>query len=116
VLLVTIDTLRTDAVNAHNVVTLPSHANMLSGRLPPDHGVRDNAGFRVPADLETLATHLQRAGYRTGAFVSAFPLDARFGLTTGFDVYDDQFTGAGPRPAFLIQQRPGTSTVARAQQ
>ena len=30
-------------------------------------------------------------GYRTGAFVSAFPLDARFGLTRGFDVYDDRF-------------------------
>ena len=75
VLLVTIDTLRADAVGAygqpggvtpwidrlasagarftnaraHNVVTLPSHANILSGRLPTAHGVRDNAGFRFPA-------------------------------------------------------------------
>jgi arylsulfatase A-like enzyme/tetratricopeptide (TPR) repeat protein len=142
VLLVTVDTLRADAVgaygragsptptidrlardgvlftqaHAHNVVTLPSHANLLSGRLPPDHGVRDNAGFRVPATLETLATHLRRAGYRTGAFVSAFPLDARFGLTAGFDEYDDRFTDAGPRPAFLIQERAGAATVARARQ
>ena len=41
---------------AHNVVTLPSHANILSGRLPPDHGVRDNSGFRFPAAVDTLAT------------------------------------------------------------
>ncbi len=141
VLLITIDTLRADAVgaygrpgtstplidrlaqagvrfadaHAHNVVTLPSHANILTGRLPPDHGVRDNAGFRLAPGVETLATHLQRHGYRTGAFVSAFPLDSRFGLATGFDVYDDRLTG-GPRPAFLIQERPAGRTVALAKE
>lgn len=140
VLLVTIDTLRADAVGAygrpggatpaldriaragvrftdaraHNVVTLPSHANLLSGLLPVDHGVRDNAGFRLPAEIETLAGHLKRQGYRTGAFVSAFPLDSRFGLDSDFDVYDDRFADAGPRPAFLIQERPAEMTVAAA--
>jgi len=34
-----------------------------------------------------LASH----GYRTGAFVGAFVLDARFGLNRGFDVYDDRY-------------------------
>lgn len=142
VLLITIDTLRADAVgaygrpgaptptidrlaeagvrftdaHAHNVVTLPSHANLLSGRLPPDHGVRDNGGFRLPENVETLATHLQRAGYRTAAFVSAFPLDSRFGLASGFDVYDDRFAEAGPRPAFLIQERTAARTVPLARQ
>ena len=140
VLLITIDTLRADAVGAygrsgaptpwidrladggvrfsaayaHNVVTLPSHANMLTGRLPPRHGVRDNAGFRVRQEDETIATLLQRQGYRTAAFVSAFPLDSRFGLDRGFEVYDDQFTDGGPRPAFLIQERSATATVALA--
>jgi hypothetical protein len=33
---------------------------------------------------------LKAHGYRTGAFVSAFPLDVRFGLARGFDVYDDR--------------------------
>jgi arylsulfatase A-like enzyme/Flp pilus assembly protein TadD len=139
VLLITIDTLRADAVgaygqpggitplmdrlaekgvrfsnaHAHNVVTLPSHANILSGRLPGEHGVRDNAGFRFPAHVETLATLLKSQGYRTGAFVSAFPVDSRFGLSRGFDVYDDQFADAA-RPAFLIQERSGRDTVARA--
>ena len=142
VLLVTIDTLRADALgsyghpggptpvidrlatggarfttaHAHNVVTLPSHANILSGRLPPDHGVRDNGGFRFPEGTETLATQLRRQGYRTAAFVSAFPLDSRFGLDAGFDRYDDRFTGRGSRPAFLIQERPAPETVALARE
>ena len=87
ILLITIDTLRADALgaygnasaatpwmdrlaagglrfsnaHAHNVVTLPSHANILTGRLPPEHGVRDNAGFRLAAGEATLATRLEGA-------------------------------------------------------
>jgi arylsulfatase A-like enzyme/Flp pilus assembly protein TadD len=140
VLLITIDTLRADAIGAygnprartpwidrlaaggvrftearaHNVVTLPSHANILSGRYPFDHGARDNAGFRFPHTLDTLATLLAGRGYRTGAFVSAFPLDSRFGLERGFEVYDDSFVGADAQPAFLIQERAASETVARA--
>jgi tetratricopeptide (TPR) repeat protein len=139
VLLVTVDTLRADAVGAfgnarastpwvdrladggirftrayaHNVVTLPSHSNILSGRYPFEHGVRDNAGFRFPPDVETLATRLKALGYRTGAFVSAFPLSSRFGLARGFDVYDDSFlTGQGLRHA--DEERPGPATVEAA--
>jgi len=140
VLLVTVDTLRADALgaygragastpwmdrlalegvrfesaHAHNVTTLPSHANILSGRLPTDHGVRDNSGFRFPEGTETLATLLKARGYRTGAFVSAFPLDSRFGLGRGFDVYEDGFVDAAARPMFLEQERPGTETVRLA--
>jgi arylsulfatase A-like enzyme/Tfp pilus assembly protein PilF len=104
---------RFDAAHAHTVVTLPSHANILSGRYPFVHGVRDNAGFRFPQTLDTLATLLKARGYRTGAFVSAFPLEARFGLQRGFDEYDDRLSSAA-RPAFLEQERAGTETVARA--
>jgi choline-sulfatase len=140
VLLISVDTLRADALgcygnaraltpsmdrlaaggvrfadaHAHNVVTLPSHANILSGRYPMDHGVRDNSGFRFPSRVETLATLLKAQGYATAAFVSAFPLDARFGLARGFDVYDDSFVDAGARPAFLVQERPGPVSVALA--
>jgi arylsulfatase A-like enzyme/Tfp pilus assembly protein PilF len=140
VLLVTIDTLRADALgsygkasaatpwmdrlaregvrfaqaDAQNVVTLPSHANILSGRYPLDHGVRDNSGFRFPAGVETMATLLKRAGYRTGAFVSAFPLDSRFGLDRGFDVYDDRLGDPEARSAFLMQERSGARTVEEA--
>lgn len=140
VLLITIDTLRADAVgaygsrtgatptidrlaasgvrfetaHAHNVVTLPSHANILSGRHPLDHGVRDNSGFRFPPGVETLATLLGARGLRTGAFVSAFPLDSRFGLARGFDVYDDRFGDPESQTAFHMQERRGPDTVAAA--
>ena len=103
--------MRFERAHAQNVVTLPSHANILSGRLPLAHGVHDNSGFRFPEDVPTLATLLKQRGYRTGAFVSAFPLDSRFGLTRGFDAYDDRLadpearrraascrSGAAPRP------------------
>ena len=105
---------RFDAAHAHNVVTLPSHANILSGRYPFDHGVRDNAGFRLAPDVDTLATLLEARGYRTGAFVSAFPLDSRFGLDRGFAVYDDDFVGVRAQRAFLEPERAGAETVARA--
>ena len=49
--------------HAHNVVTLPSHANILAGRYPLEHGVRDNASFRFPADMDTLATLLRARGW-----------------------------------------------------
>ena len=140
VLLVTVDTLRADALgsygrkgaettrmdrlaaqgvrfdfaHAHNVVTLPSHANILSGRYAFDHGIRENSGFRFPAGVETLATLLRRHGYRTGAFVSAFPLDSRFGLDRGFEVYDDQLGGVAAGGDFEMQERSGEQTVAAA--
>jgi arylsulfatase A-like enzyme/Tfp pilus assembly protein PilF len=140
ILLITIDTLRDDALgasgnaaastpsidrlaaagirfsqaHAHAVVTLPSHASILSGRYPFAHGVRENAGFRFPPDIDTLATVLKAQGYRTSAFVSAFPLDARFGLGRGFDVYDDQYGKGIDHSAFHVPERRGADTVAAA--
>lgn len=105
---------RFESVRAHNVVTLPSHANLLSGRLSFEHGVRDNTGFRFPADVPTLATLLKERGYRTGAFLSAFVLDSRFGLDRGFDVYDDRLGGTEVRSEFLVPERSAERTVAAA--
>src|SRR5437773_10375838 len=138
VLLVTIDTLRGDALgcyggtartpnidalaaagirftfaHAHSVVTLPSHASMLTGTYPFQHGLRENSGYRLAPGLQTLATLLKAQGFATGAFVGAFPLDARFGLTPGFDVYDGRFddiSGGG----FIIAERPATTVVSAA--
>src|SRR6201981_292978 len=47
-----IDALRADSILyrrawSHVPLTLPSHVSILTGMLPPDHGVRDNVGFRV---------------------------------------------------------------------
>ncbi|HSD25853.1 MAG TPA: sulfatase-like hydrolase/transferase, partial [Vicinamibacteria bacterium] len=74
---------------AHVPLTGPSHASILSGLGPLGHGFRENAGFVLPAQVKSGPQDLHDAGYRTAAFVSAFPLDRRFGFDRGFDVYDD---------------------------
>jgi tetratricopeptide (TPR) repeat protein len=105
---------RFDAAHAHNVVTLPSHVNMLTGLHPFEHGVRDNTGFRVPEGTATLASLLKPRGCRSAGFVSAFVLDERFGLASGFDRWDDRVAGGEPSRGFLIPERPGPRTVAEA--
>src|SRR3954469_8445494 len=82
---------RLTRVYASAPLTLPSHASILTAVSPPVHGLRANGLFRLGPNLPTLATILKGAGYRTGAFVGAFVLDARFGLNRGFDVYDDRY-------------------------
>ena len=76
---------------AHVPLTLPSHATIFTGTTPLVHGVRDNAGFVLGPGRATLAEVFAKAGYRTAAFVSGYPLDHRFGLSRGFEVYDDRF-------------------------
>jgi arylsulfatase A-like enzyme/Flp pilus assembly protein TadD len=105
---------RFDAAHAHNVVTLPSHVNMLSGLYPFEHGVRDNSGFRVPKDTSTLASLLRPRGFRSAGFVSAFVLDERFGLASGFDRWDARVAGGEGSRGFEIPERPGPVTVAEA--
>jgi len=118
VLLITIDTLRADRLScygsqhlktphiddlgkrgvlfsrafANTSTTLPSHANILLGVTPNYHGVHENLNFIVREELLTLAEHLKNSGYATGAFVGAYPLDSRFGLSQGFDIYDDNYS------------------------
>jgi arylsulfatase A-like enzyme/Tfp pilus assembly protein PilF len=137
-LLITIDTLRADRLScynaahletpnmdslasqgalftrafAHSVMTLPSHANILLGTTPPYHGVHDNTNFVVREELFTLAEHLKKFGYSTGAFVGAFPLDTRFGLSQGFDVYDDQYLQHTPKET--AKERKAEVVVASA--
>ena len=140
VLLVTLDTLRADALgfagnpraatpvldrlaaagrvfddaHAHNVVTLPSHTNILTGLYPYQHGVRENSGFALPGSVPTLATLLREAGWATAAFVGAYPLDHGFGLARGFDTYDDRFP-RGSRPDELVMaERRGDQVVGPA--
>lgn len=102
-----------DRAFAHTPLTLPSHASILLGTAPPAHGVHDNGYFRVPDGPPTLATVLKDRGYATGAFIGAFPLDARFGLARGFDDYDDRY-GSGTGLDFQFVERRAESVVAAA--
>ena len=129
VVLVTIDTLRADRVGAYGDAaartrtldrlarggvlvedatvqvpeTRPSHASLLTGRYPFEHGLRDNYSPPLKPDLPTLASVLSAAGYETAAFIGAYPVSADSGLGRGFERYDDPFgsgeSGRIERPA-----------------
>jgi choline-sulfatase len=134
-LLITLDTFRADRLgpntpnlqklakdsvrfaNADSPVplTLPAHCSLLSGVLPLHHGVRNNGANPFPSDRDDLATVLSRGGYRTGAFVSSFVLDHRFGLNRGFDLYDDDIPRDTANDANVLEaERRGDATVDRA--
>lgn len=74
---------------AHTPLTLPSHASIFTGLLPPRHGVRANGFYTLDDEAMTLAEALRDAGYQTAAVVAAYVLERRFGLAQGFDDYDD---------------------------
>lgn len=139
-LLITVDTLRADRLSCYGYsdnqtpaidrwasegalferayaevpLTLPSHASILTGATPLFHGVRDNAGFNLPAERITLAETVRAAGYETAAFVSAYVVASRFGLGQGFDRYDEDFP---PPDDGLMStdslRRDGSETTAR---
>ena len=92
VLLVTIDTLRADHLGcygydkaktpildelasegvlfenvfAHQPITLPSHATILTGLHPEAHGILDNGLFLLNDEAVTVAEIFKRKGYSTG--------------------------------------------------
>lgn len=112
-----LDRFRRDAIlfehaYSHCPLTLPSHATMLTGRLPADTGLRDNVGFTLNKDVPTLAELLRGAGYRTGAAVSAFVLRGSTGIARGFETYDDRITPSGSEQPMALVQRDGASTAA----
>ncbi len=134
VLLITVDTLRPDALgwvksgNSTPVidalaaggfgfpsavspapVTQPTHASIFTGLLPRRHGVRDN-GQVLSSEVTTLAERLGQIGYETGAFISGHPLAAGFGFEQGFGHYDDQLAVGTPGRL----ERPAAETTRAA--
>ncbi|MBW2416120.1 MAG: sulfatase [Deltaproteobacteria bacterium] len=114
ILLVTVDTLRADALGCYGAapsvsphldrlalrstvferayatapITAPSHASILTAQHPSSHGIVFN-GHRVHAAIaersRTVAEHLLELGYRTGAVISGGPLGDKFGFGRGFE-------------------------------
>ncbi len=141
VVLITVDTLRRDHVSAYGgdaastpridelahggtrfecrtpaPLTLPAHVTMLSGLPPAVHGVRSNSASGVPPAAarawRLVAERMSEAGRCSGAFVSAGPLVAAYGLDRGFEAYDDG--GFTDRTGLGYEERVGTETVAKA--
>ncbi|MBM4269773.1 MAG: hypothetical protein FJ144_24755 [Deltaproteobacteria bacterium] len=81
------DGARFDTAYAHTATTGPSHATMLTARLPIGHGI-DRNGVALRKDVRTLPEILKAEGYQTAAFISSYVLLGKFGYERGFEEYD----------------------------
>jgi arylsulfatase A-like enzyme/Tfp pilus assembly protein PilF len=97
-------------------VTLAAHASIMTGQYPFEHGVRHNGSYVLSDSAVTLSEMLKGKGYDTGAVVAAFPVDHRFGLSQGFDQYDDRFVAGAAAREGDTPQRPGTEVTRLALQ
>jgi arylsulfatase A-like enzyme/predicted Zn-dependent protease len=70
-------------------LTLPAHCSAFTGRYPISHGVRDNGRFFLGTKEYTLAEAMKELGYHTYGLIACFVLHSKFGLSQGFDQYDD---------------------------
>ena len=112
VLLLTVDTLRRDALSVYNAKahrtpgfealaadsrvydhafsaaswTLPSATTFLTGLTPLQHRMSSRQ-WRLPSQVVTLAERMSRAGYRTGAAVENIWLRRKAGFDRGFEEY-----------------------------
>jgi arylsulfatase A-like enzyme/Flp pilus assembly protein TadD len=115
VLLVTIDTLRADALGGYGSSsgatphldalarrgvlfeqahasapnTLPSHSSILTGLHPYHHRVRENGVHQLAEQYTTLAERLSEAGYATAAEVADVVLARKTGIAQGFALFRD---------------------------
>lgn len=78
---------RADPFSKARFWTLPSHASLLTGQYPSEHQATSGTG-QLPQEASTLAENLDRAGYRTGAFVSNPWLGDERGFAQGFPVFE----------------------------
>ncbi len=116
IVLITIDTLRADHLSSYGYhllttpnldrfaeqgvrferayttipLTGPAHTSLFTGRYPQETGARVNGQpLASDARLLTLPRILEKNGYQTAAFVSAWPLTKRLThLDRGFEIYD----------------------------
>ncbi len=93
-------------------LTLPAHSSMLTGLIPPAHGVQDNMGMSLSDSILTLPEILQGEGYSTYGIISAEVLKKYYGLNQGFDVYDDTFDEVDK--VQMVAQRAGDETTDHA--
>jgi arylsulfatase A-like enzyme len=137
IVLISIDTLRADHLSAYGydrptsphldelasegvlfeqaycqvVITVPSHATMLTSLYARTHGLYYNSGNQLSPDVRTIAEVLKEQGYSTGAVVGVkYMLPEYSGLGQGFDTFFPFPEGAGQKA-----QRKGEEVTALAE-
>lgn len=129
VLLITIDTLRADALGSYGAagtltpnidgfagegviyeaattpipLTRPAHGSILTGLYPDQLGVLTN--HQVMSDeVVTLAERLQEVGYQTAAFTGVRFLNQKSGLAQGFDDFEAPTRTRTPRAKEVVDR------------
>jgi arylsulfatase A-like enzyme/Tfp pilus assembly protein PilF len=139
VILITVDTLRADKLSIYGSevftpaidslagegilyekafcqvpITLPSHATILTGAYPYRHGIKHNGKFKLAPEATTLAEILKLQGYHTAAIIGAYVLDRKYGLSQGFDTYDDEMPGEAYKGSSMYVSRRAGEITGRA--
>jgi len=112
-----IDSIAAQGVLFENVfttvpLTLPAHSSMLTGTIPPYHGVRVNSGSRLAEANETLAEILRDNGFQTCGVPGATIMASQFGIAQGFETFDDDFSAQRDRS--IRYERRAEEVWARA--
>lgn len=72
--------------------TLPSHATMLTGMYPAQHGaISQKVG--ISRELWTVAEQMRAAGYRTAAITDGLYVSTLYGLDQGFEFFYEHDIG-----------------------
>jgi arylsulfatase A-like enzyme len=92
--------------------TVPSHASLLTGLAPWQHGMHARGHTRLASTLPTIPSELRPLGYRSVCLSSNPYLGSSYGLT---DEFDEAFWGGWHEP-FLrgLSTRPQTRPDASA--
>lgn len=70
-------------------LTLPAHCTLLTGIFPHNLGVYDNLNSSLLRDCKTIPAVLKENGYTTCAIVSSYILSSSFGISRGFDFFEE---------------------------
>ena len=100
-----------EEARAHCPLTLPSHANMLTGKFPSSLNLRVN-GLVLDDSVPMIQETFRKKGYRTIAVVSSVILEKTRGLSRGFDVYEDKMTMVPAKGGPPLEKRAEDATAS----
>ncbi len=105
---------RFECVISASPLTLPSHATLLTGSYPIQHGVRGDREFHLGEDASTLAELLKAKGFATAAIVASSTLESGAALSQGFDSYDDEMPIRGDSDRIVAGERRASQVTDAA--
>ena len=102
---------------AHVPLTRPSHASILTGLHPAEHGLRDNVSPPLAAGRSRPGGGAQGRRLLDGRLRLVHRALVAIGAARGFDPYSDQFEKGGDDARFLntIQKRGDVATAEAAE-